>query len=107
MKYLRPDLHRHLLTDVTPEDIRGLGATCILLDADNTSSYDGTTKPLPGSRERVHRALAQQRQGRARWNLGAGIRYSRRGQSAEANTVWFLPGTETPSLSAEGHGHDR
>ncbi|MEE1352234.1 MAG: YqeG family HAD IIIA-type phosphatase [Acutalibacteraceae bacterium] len=53
MKYLRPDLHRHLLTDVTPEDIRGLGATCILLDADNTSSYDGTTKPLPGSREWV------------------------------------------------------
>lgn len=50
---LRPELRRHHLTDITPADIRGLGAKVILLDADNTSSYDNTTTPLPGSREWV------------------------------------------------------
>lgn len=50
---LWPELRRHRLTDITAEDIRGLGAKIILLDADNTSSYDNTTNPLPGSRDWV------------------------------------------------------
>lgn len=50
---LRPELHRRRLTDVTPEDIRSLGVKAILLDADNTSSYDNTTTPIPGSKEWV------------------------------------------------------
>ncbi len=52
---LRPELHRRRLTDITPEDIRGLGAKAILLDADNTSSYDNTTTPLPGSKDWVQK----------------------------------------------------
>lgn len=50
---LRPELHRRRLTDVTPDDIRSLGAKAILLDADNTSSFDNTTDPLPGTAEWV------------------------------------------------------
>ncbi len=55
MQQFRPDLRRSRLTEVTPEDIRQLGASVILLDADNTSSYDNTTKPLPGTPEWVQR----------------------------------------------------
>lgn len=45
----RPDLYRDRLLAVTVEDLQLLGVSGILLDADNTSSYDGTTEPLPGT----------------------------------------------------------
>ncbi len=50
----RPELHKHRLTDITAEDIRSLGAKAILLDADNTSSYDNTKTPLPGTIEWIN-----------------------------------------------------
>lgn len=51
MKIFRPDMLRDGLCAVTPDDIRALGAKVIAIDADNTSSFDGTTIPLDGSGE--------------------------------------------------------
>lgn len=53
MKILRPDDRCRYLTDVTPEQVRALGCRAVLIDADNTSSYDLTTDPLPGTEDWV------------------------------------------------------
>lgn len=50
----RPSLSRRLMTDITAADCRALGAKAVAIDADNTSNYDGTDKPLPGAVEWVH-----------------------------------------------------
>ena len=48
-RLFKTDLKRRTLRDVTAEDILSLGASAVAIDADNTSSYDGTTEPLPYS----------------------------------------------------------
>lgn len=53
MKFLKPDDRCRYLTDVTPERVRALGCEAVLIDADNTSSYDLTTDPLPGTEDWV------------------------------------------------------
>ena len=53
MKFLKPDDRCRYLTDVTPDRVRALGCKAVLIDADNTSSYDLTTEPLPGTEDWV------------------------------------------------------
>ena len=53
MKLLKPDAKCRYLTDVTPATVKALGCKAVLIDADNTSSYDLTTDPLPGTEDWV------------------------------------------------------
>ena len=53
MKLLKPDAKCRLLTEVTPATVRALGCKAVLIDADNTSSHDLTTDPLPGTEDWV------------------------------------------------------
>lgn len=53
MNILRPDYRCRYLTDISPETVRDLGCKAVLIDADNTSSYDLTTDPLPGTEDWV------------------------------------------------------
>ena len=53
MKLLHPDDRCRYLTDITPERVKALGCKAVLIDADNSSSYDLTTEPLPGTMEWV------------------------------------------------------
>ena len=48
MKLLKPDAKCRYLTDITPATVKALGCRAVLIDADNTSSYDLTTDPLHG-----------------------------------------------------------
>lgn len=51
MRIFRPDRTVRYLTDLTPALVRELGCKVVLIDADNTSSYDLTTDPLPGTED--------------------------------------------------------
>lgn len=51
MSVLKPDDRCRYLTDVTPERVRALHCKAVLIDADNTSSYDLTSEPLPGTED--------------------------------------------------------
>ncbi len=53
MKFLKPDATVRYLTDITPKTVAALGCKAVLIDADNTSSYDLTTEPLPGTEDWV------------------------------------------------------
>lgn len=53
MKLLKPEAICRYLTDITPATVRALGCKAVLIDADNTSSYDLTTDPLPGTEDWV------------------------------------------------------
>lgn len=53
MKLLKPDAKCRFLTDVTPATVIALGCKAVLIDADNTSSHDLTTDPLPGTEDWV------------------------------------------------------
>ena len=60
MSLLFPTLYRRRITDVTAEDLRRLGATCVLLDVDNTL----TTHDAPDLTEEVKTWLTEmQKQG--------------------------------------------
>ncbi|NLL63048.1 MAG: YqeG family HAD IIIA-type phosphatase [Ruminococcaceae bacterium] len=50
-KIFKQDKRVKSLMDVKVSDLIELGIKAITLDADNTSSYDGTTTPLPGASE--------------------------------------------------------
>lgn len=52
-KWFKATEKRDGLLDVTAEDLKKLGVKGIALDADNTSSYDRTTTPIPGAKEWV------------------------------------------------------
>lgn len=49
----KTDLKRDGLLSVTVEDLKSLGVKAVALDADNTSSFDRTTTPIPGAKEWV------------------------------------------------------
>lgn len=53
MKLLKPDATCRFLTDITPATVKAIGCKAVLIDADNTSSYDLTTDPLPGTEDWV------------------------------------------------------
>jgi len=53
----RPDLCRDSLLEVTPADLAALGVKAVAVDADNTSSFDGTTRPLPGATEWIRKTM--------------------------------------------------
>lgn len=53
MKFLRPDKVCRYLTDITPELVRAMHCNAVAIDADNTSSFDLTTEPLPGTEDWV------------------------------------------------------
>lgn len=42
---------RHSITEISPEELILSGVKVVALDADNTSSFDRTTDPLPGAAE--------------------------------------------------------
>ena len=48
-KLFGTDLKRKTLEEVTISDLKSLGVTTIGVDADNTTSFDGTIEPLPYS----------------------------------------------------------
>ncbi len=43
-----PKFFYNCITDISPEDIIGMGAKAVGIDLDNTSFYDNTTIPFPG-----------------------------------------------------------
>lgn len=49
MHYFKPHKVRRFVTDITPELVRDMGCTVVAIDADNTTSHDRTTEPLPGT----------------------------------------------------------
>lgn len=51
MRWFRPDGICRSVTDIGPEDVRAMGCTVVAIDADNTTSYDRTTEPLPGTED--------------------------------------------------------
>lgn len=53
MKLFQPDGTCRYLTDITPETVAAMHCRSIAIDADNTSSYDLTTEPLPGTEDWV------------------------------------------------------
>ena len=53
MRLLKPDRMCRYLTEVTPDMVRSLGCKAVAIDADNTSSYDLMTDPLPGTEDWV------------------------------------------------------
>lgn len=51
IRWFRPTRRVDSVTDITADDLRSMGVRAIALDADNTTSYDRTTTPLPGAVE--------------------------------------------------------
>ncbi len=41
------------LTDITPEDLKNIGARAVALDIDNTTAYDSVLTLIPGAKEWV------------------------------------------------------
>ena len=58
MKLFQPDGTSRFLTDITPETAAAMHCKAIAIDADNTSSHDLTTEPLPGTEDWVRRMKA-------------------------------------------------
>ncbi len=58
MKLFRPDRTCRYLTDITPSLVAAMHCKSIAIDADNTSSYDLTTEPLPGTEDWVRNMKA-------------------------------------------------
>ena len=52
---LIPKYFFHRLTDVTPDDLRRMGAKAVGLDIDNTMAWDSTYTLFPGVRDWVRR----------------------------------------------------
>lgn len=52
-KWFKTDIKRDGLLSISIEDLKTLGIETIALDADNTSSFDRTTDPIPGAKEWV------------------------------------------------------
>ena len=46
-----PEYFFNRITDITPDDIKNMGAKAVGIDLDNTSFYDNTVKPFPGVTE--------------------------------------------------------
>ena len=55
-KLFGTDLKRKTLEEVTISDLKSLGVTTIGVDADNTTSFDGTIEPLPYSNSWIRNA---------------------------------------------------
>lgn len=51
MHYFKPHKVRRFVTDITPDLVRDMGCKVVAIDADNTTSHDRTTEPLPGTEE--------------------------------------------------------
>lgn len=49
MKLFSPTAAVRTVTDLTPEFLRGMGVTALLLDADNTLALPDSQTPLPGT----------------------------------------------------------
>ncbi len=54
VKWFRPTRKVGSVTEITAESLREMGVSAIALDADNTTSYDRTTTPLPGAIEWIN-----------------------------------------------------
>ncbi len=52
-KWFTTDMKKDGLLDISVDDLKSLGVKAITLDADNTSSFDRTTTPIPGAKEWV------------------------------------------------------
>mgnify|MGYP003292942507 CR=1 FL=1 len=52
-KMFKTDLKKESLLLISAEELKEMGIKAITLDADNTSSYDRTTNPIPGAKEWV------------------------------------------------------
>lgn len=50
-RLFKSDLKVQSVRDIKPETLRSLGVKTIAVDADNTTSHDRTTTPLPGAEE--------------------------------------------------------
>lgn len=49
----KTDMKKDSLLSITVDDLKSLGVKAVTLDADNTSSFDRTTTPIPGAKEWV------------------------------------------------------
>jgi len=50
-KLFKTDLKKQKLVDISVSELLEMGVSVVALDADNTSSHDRTTTPLPGTEE--------------------------------------------------------
>lgn len=50
-KLFYAEIKKQAIGEISPEELIGMGIKVVALDADNTSSFDRTTKPLPGTED--------------------------------------------------------
>lgn len=57
-KLFKTDIRKQTLWDISVAELLDMGVEAVTVDADNTTSYDGTTEPLPFSHDWINEVKA-------------------------------------------------
>ncbi len=57
-KLFKTDIRKQTVWDISVDELKDMGVMAVTIDADNTTSYDGTTEPLPFSLDWIREVKA-------------------------------------------------
>ena len=57
-RLFKTDIRKQTVWDISVDELKDMGVEAVTVDADNTTSYDGTTEPLPFSLDWINEVKA-------------------------------------------------